>query len=54
MIPVITSEEAHAINVAIEAVINGLESGSMTSKDPELLDNLQSAMKKLRGETWMI
>lgn len=50
MIPVLTSEETKAICNALEAVINGLESGIMESKEPALLDNLKSAMKKLRGE----
>lgn len=50
MIPLLTKDETNAINVAIIVLIKGIEDDLLYTKDKELLKNLKSALKKLRGE----
>ena len=50
MIPLLTKDETNAIHVAIIITIMGIEKEFLATKDKELLNNLKSALKKLRGE----
>ena len=46
----LTTDEANAICVALDALIYGLENGICATESPNLLENLKSALKKIRGE----
>lgn len=50
MIPLLTKDETKAIHAAIIITIMGIEKELLAAKDKELLKNLKSALKKLRGE----
>jgi len=50
MIALLSQDETNAIHTAILLTIMGIEKEFLATKDEELLKNLKSALKKLRGE----